>query len=629
MRKTVRVAAFFLAVVVACGALTGLRALPEATAAESGETTFTWLESFRRTLSALLRVFRAIFGEREESVVNAGLIADVSTAKARYAPGERVSAVVTLNEAKDGDTLILRASRLGRSVYEKRVPVTGAEMRVPLVLPATDFTGYAVEASLERDGRTIDRFAGAVEVASTWSRFPRYGYLTRYTAGELSGVSGTLDRLARHHISGLFFYDVLDRHDRPLAGTPDAPDASWQTLARQNASFATVRALIDGGHARAMDAFLYNLIYGAYQDYASRGIDPAWGLYRDAGALQQDYHGELPGAWATQRIYLFNPLDARWQDHYLEATGDALKAFGYDGVQIDSLGGRGDVYTADGKRVDLANAFSPLLTRLHRELNTRVIFNPVSGFGADETLANAPLDIVYQEVWPWDCPSYAELYERAVSRVEKAGNNGVVIAAYMDKDKPDGAFGEAGVRLTDAVLMAAGAAHLELGDTGMLKSEYYPGASLQIGPSLETALRTGSDFFTAYENVLRDGAFAPSDRRTTIGLRNANKAKADEVWSLVRENPDGDLVMSFINLCGVTSLAWADPEGTQPVPQTQKNVRVTQRVSAVPKRLWTASPDRPESASELPFTAGIDVLGRYITFTLPTLEYMNMVVAQM
>lgn len=629
MRRIMRITACVLAVIVAAGGLTTGRLQPTAYAAESGETTFRWLESFRRTISALLRVFRVIFGQKEAPVTYAGLIQDVSTEKARYAPGERVTVRVRLSSYDDGDSLMLRVTHLGKSVFEKRVSVAGNETAVELPLPMTDFTGYAIEAALERGGRIIDKFSGAVEVASAWSRYPRYGYLTRYTADAARRVDDTLDRLARHHITGLFYYDVMDRHDQPLAGSVSAPARKWQTLARQDASFDTVRALIDGGHARSMDSFLYNLIYGAYQDYASRGIDPAWGLYRDAHAQQQDYHGELPGGWETQRIYLFNPLDARWQASYLAAMGDALKVFGYDGVQIDSLGNRGDVYASDGKRIDLANAFAPLLNRLHRELGARVIFNPVSGFGADETLKNAALDIVYEEVWPWDCPGYADLYTRAVSLLGKAGNRGIVIAAYMDKEKTAGAFGEAGVRLTDAVLMAAGAAHLELGDTGMLKSEYYPGASLEIGASLEKALRSGSDFFTAYENVLRNSAFVPSARKTSVGLKNINKARAGDVWCAVRERENGDLVMNFINFTGVSNLGWDDPDGTQTAPQTQTNLRVTQRVSYVPRRLWMASPDRTDGPAELPFTAGVDLGGRYITFTLPSLEYMNMVVAEM
>ena len=378
----------------ACGTCPAAFAREAPAAAETGASGICAQAFFRQIttrLSMLCRLLKRLFAaHKTEEPEKTSVIRDVVMDKSRYLPGERPEVSVTLCSEKDATAeLTVRATHFGEAVFEETVPVglTAGEpvtKTVALTLPETDFTGYAVEVYVRQGDAAPDVAMTAAEVASDWSRFPRYGYLTDYTAKSPEALDAVVERLNRFHITGLFFYDVMDRHDRPLAGTVEAPDAVWQTLARQNASFDTVKGLIDRGHARGMNAYLYNLLFGAYQDYAAQGVDPSWGLYRDREATRQDYHGELPGTWETQRIYLFNPANRFWQDYYLKVTKDALDAFGYDGLQADSLGGRGTLYDAEGNEVDLAQAYVPLLNRLRGELGTKVIFNPVSGYGSDE-----------------------------------------------------------------------------------------------------------------------------------------------------------------------------------------------------------------------------------------------------
>ncbi|MBQ6165198.1 MAG: glycoside hydrolase family 66 protein [Clostridia bacterium] len=574
--------------------------------------------------------------EKPEDESEAGhMIADVYTDKARYLPGEKPLLTVTLLSDRDVQIeLTVRATHLAETVCEDSRTVTlragqASRQTFALKLPETDFTAYAVEISAEEGEETADTAMTAAEVASDWSRYPRYGYLTNYTAQTDAELDATVGRLNRFHITGLFFYDALDRHDQPLAGTVEAPAATWQTLARQTASFDTVKGLIDRGHARGMNSYLYNLLFGAYQDYADRGIDASWGLYKDKDGAQQDYHGELPDAWETQRIYLFDPANKDWQDHYLKVTKDALDAFGYDGLQADSLGSRGTVFDAQGNEVDLAASYAPLLNRLRGELGTRVIFNPVSGYGMPEMLAGTDYDICYEEFWPHDGESYGDLRDNVFRLKSQMGGaeKGVVIAAYMDRDNPNGAFNLPGILLTDAVLMASGAAHLELGDTGMLKSEYYPGGTLAVGDDLNSALQRYYSFFVAYENLLRDNAFTLSRKQTRVGLKRVSfDPKRNSVWCVNRENADGEMLLNFINLKGVTDLRWADADGAQVMPEKQTGLCVKQYVSQKPNRVYLASPDGDAGVmEEIPFLAGTDVGGKYITFVLPELEIWDLV----
>ncbi len=563
------------------------------------------------------------------------MIQDLYVDKARYNPGEEVRLTVELETEEPGELeLRVQARHLAEVVFEKTESLTleagkAQSKTLTLSLPEDDFTAYSVEAYLLRDGKTVDMEMTAAEVASDWSRFPRYGYLTKYGSQTEEQIQKTIQRLNKYHITGLFFYDVLDCHEKPLAGTVEAPEAGWKTLSNSYASAETVSKLIDYGHEHNMNSYLYNLIFGAYDGYESSGVQAEWGLYKDSRHESQDYHGDFADSWETKRLYLFNPANKAWQDYYLKAAKDVLEVYHYDGLQIDSLGSRGSCYDFSGADVDLKSTYASLLNRLAKELDTRVIFNPVSGYGQEETLADVDYDIIYEEVWPGDGGSYGSLkYEVDSVRNQLREGKGLAIAAYMNYKKQSGAFNMAGVLLTDATLMASGASHLELGDTGMLKNEYYPGASLRIGEKLEAALRNYYSFSVAYENYLRDLDFREIIARTYVNDKScAQNSMPGKIWAFTRQDKSGQRVINFINLMGVEEDAWVDNYGKQKSPEKQVNPTVKHYVTEVPTHIYFASPDYQEGIlTELSFETGEDENGKFVRFTMPSLEYWDMVI---
>lgn len=191
--------------------------------------------------------------------------------------------------------LKIQVRHLMDTVFEtaEQVTITAGKpttATVELELPEEDFKGYSVEAYLLKDGQKVDWDMTAAEVASDWSRFPRYGYLTKYGNQDDEQIQSTIQRLNKHHITGLFYYDVLDCHEKPLAGTVAEPDSGWHTLSNSYASKDTVSKLIDTGHAYNMNSYLYNLILGAYDGYEKASVKPEWGLYKDKEHNDQDYH---------------------------------------------------------------------------------------------------------------------------------------------------------------------------------------------------------------------------------------------------------------------------------------------------------------------------------------------------
>ena len=416
----------------------------------------------------------------------------------------------------------------------------------------------------------------------------------------------------------------------------ESPDDCWYTLAGHKAEKSIVSNLINIGHTYRMNSYVYNLIFGAYEDYAQSGVDREWGLFKDFARTQQDYHGPLPENWETQKIYLFNPGNVNWQNHYLRVTDDMLNVYDFDGIQVDSLGGRGTVYTKDGQvfGTDLSKQYSSLLNRLVQELGTRVIFNPVSGYGLSEVMSTVDYDIAYEEIWPHDAIDYSELKNeveriRCLMTTENGNKKGIVVAAYMNYNIPKGnAFNMPGILLANATLMASGAAHLELGDTGMLSNEYYPGATLVIDDALNAKLRNYYSFMVAYENYLRDPVLTTYDAATYVnGTAASSSSVVGQIWSFSKKNENAGQVIHFINLCGIDSVNWADSDGTQKEPTKQENLTVKQYVDEIPQNVYLASPDYSDGImKKLSFAVGIDTNGTYITFQMPQLQYWNMVV---
>lgn len=189
-------------------------------------------------------------GEVIEQVRN-GMIKDLYVNKSRFSPGEKP--VLTL-EIQSDEAAELELKVLVRQLTDvvfttsKTINLKAEELletTVELELPTEDFQGYSVEAYLVQGGNQVDWEMTAAEVASDWSRFPRYGYLTKYGHQSDEQIRKTLERLNKHHITGLFYYDVLDSHQKPLAGTVDDPDDGWKTLSSAYAERETVSKLID------------------------------------------------------------------------------------------------------------------------------------------------------------------------------------------------------------------------------------------------------------------------------------------------------------------------------------------------------------------------------------------------
>jgi dextranase len=544
----------------------------------------------------------------------------IQTDQARYSPGQEV--VFTLSQSAAAGAMV-RYKHLNNVVGEAALNGNSWQWTPP----ADDFKGYMAEVYQQVDGQEQILASIGIDVSSSWTRFPRYGFLSKFPDMNEQSVQEVIDRLNRYHINGLQFYDWHYKHHQPLAGTPQNPVPVYQDIINRDIHFATVKKYIDAAHSRNMEAMQYNLIFGALDDAAQAGVAEEWYLFKDANRGSKDKH-LLPQPPFISDIFLLNPANTAWQQYLAGENRKVYEALPFDGFHMDQLGNRNtSLYTWEGASIDLAATYQPLIEAVKEAAPDKYhVMNAVSQYG-QQGIAQAPTDFLYTEVWsPYD--GFADLANIIKDNNAYSSNTkNTVLAAYMNYDLADnrGYFNTPAVLLTDAVIFAFGGAHLELGEH-MLGKEYFPNSNLSMKEDLKKALTNYYDFMVAYQNLLRDGGTFNSPVISNFGQISLNQWPPQQGQvSVVGKKVGNRQVIHLLNFTNATTLNWRDNAGTQAYPQAIKDVGLNLTADGQVRKLWFASPDINGGAStELPFTQ----TGNGVTFTLPSLQFWDMVVVE-
>ncbi len=537
------------------------------------------------------------------------------TAKAAYQPGELVT--FSAHQAVP-ESAMVRYRHLNGVVEEAAVSGTNWTWQPP----SADFKGYLTEVYSIQEGEEILHGTVAVDVSSDWTKFPRYGFLSKFGSGE--PVATVIDDLNRYHINGLQFYDWHYKHHQPLALSGGQPVASWQDIINRTISFQTVESYIAAAHEKGMAAMMYNLAFGATKTGEADGVQPGWYLFKDAAATTRDKHS-LPQPPFVSDIFLLDPGNSEWQAYLGDRNQEVYDNLAFDGFHIDQLGDRGTLYNAQGAAVNLSNRYKPFVEAMQARHPGKVYaFNAVNQYGQGG-IATSPVDFTYTEVWgPND--RYEHLAAILNTNMVFGQGKGTVLAAYMNYDLADrpGTFNTPAVLLTDAVIFAFGGSHLELGEH-MLGKEYFPNNNLSMSDELKKRLVNYYDFLVAYQNVLREGgAFS---HPVVAGHPNlAAWPAAPGKIAVVGRDLGNKRSVQLINFSGLSNLDWRDNTGTKPVPTPLTNLDMTFTEARQVTNIWWASPDVDGGTSQgLSFTQ----TGDQVSFTLPSLAYWNLVVIEM
>lgn len=543
------------------------------------------------------------------------------TDKARYDPGEPVGFTFTGDITPETK---IRYRQLNTVLDEASLTST----HWTWTPPTADFSGYLVElVNTQGDAEQTIATVG-VDVSSSWKKFPRYGFLSKFPPLTDEAMETVIGNLSRHHINGLQFYDWQYKHHRPLAGTVASPDDSWKDIINRENFRSTVQGYIAKAHARNMMAMFYDLAYGALNSAEADGVSKEWYMYTDAAHSEVDKF-VLPKPPFVSDIRFVDPANTAWQHYINQETGKVYQAYAFDGYHIDQVGNRDKtLYRYSGDIIDLPNTFGPFIEAAKENAPGKaLVMNAVNQYG-QEGIARAPVDFLYTEVWQ---PN--ETYN-ALAQVIKDNNRlsldqkSTVLAAYVNYDMAEkpGYFNTPSVLLADAVIFAFGGAHLELGEH-MLGKEYFPNNNLEMKEDLSKSLVSYYDFLVAYENLLREGGtFNTADVLSTDGNFSFQPwpMKPGAVATVGKE-VGGKQVIHLINFTKAATDQWRDNKGIQADPGLSEQLPVHVSTARPVKNIWFASPD---IGSGVPRTLSFAQSGDQVSFVLPGLKYWDMIVME-
>lgn len=549
-------------------------------------------------------------------------INDISPDRAAYRPGEAATVnVVVFNEL---DTpvrgrLVLALAHLDGVVAElgrevELQPEATATLSFTLTPPPAARRGYGLDVTLYSEaGRMLAEASGALDVLERWSQAPRYGFLSDFGPGErVERVASRCDSLCRYHLNVVQFYDWMWRHYKllppasptslatsasPIEGTEGAEEFT-DGMGRL-ISLGSVRSAIACVHERGGAAMAYGAVYGAEPEFA--GQHPELCLYDEDGK---------PVSLAAL-FYIMNIAQGSpWVPLIISEFAEAVRQLDFDGIHLDQYGFPKRARDAEGKIVDLAACFPPLIDDARRAVvkekpGAGVIFNAVENWPI-ETVAPSSQDAVYIEVWP-PYETYNDLRGLISEGKRLSGGKQVILAAYLSpfldvKEGEDVPRAEAAALLCTAAIAAGGGFHLLLGElNGILCDPYYPKYAT-LRPDFVPRMRAYYDFLVRYEELLSAPDVGDYIAHDLVGIEGSSRqllaesagsatltvrAESGAVWAIQRHKP-GYCMVHLINLADQSDVLW-NALRTPPRPTTALEVRVR----GVPpvQEVLAASPD--------------------------------------
>ncbi|MGR9048912.1 glycoside hydrolase family 66 protein [Halobacillus faecis] len=543
-------------------------------------------------------------------------IQQLSKDQAKYNPGEAVEFTAKINN-EDMTNFVVQYYYKGQLIERTTVEQEGESLEWTWTPPKRDHQGYLVEVKPSNDSKATKTIA--VDVSSSWTAFPRYGFLSEFHMMEEKEQQEVINRLSRFHINALQFYDWHDEHHQPLNMINEEPLNLWSNIANEPVAFNTLDHYIDLAHEKDMQAMAYNLLYGTLSGAEHDGVRPEWYVYKDKDTIEVDRHA-LPDNWKSD-IFLTDPGNPEWQDYIFAKQQNVYDALSFDGWHIDQLGERGDVYKNSGDPLFMKKSYKHFLEAVRSRFpDYSFIMNAVNQYGQEE-ISNAGAPFLYTEVW--DPITTYEQLKNVLIENEQKWNKNTVLAAYMNYDLADqeGVFNLPGILLTDALIFAHGGAHIELGEH-MLSKEYFPNDHLTMTKNLEERLVHYYDFMVGYQNLLRGDELSPDELAIASNTTNISlQPEKGSVYTFSKKTKDKKIV-HLLNFTDAEHMNWRDPNGTQKKPEVKNDLSIQMDETRQVEKVWMASPDLKKG---IPVPVEFEQTGEQLSFTLPHLEYWDMI----
>lgn len=592
----------------------------------------------------------------------------IGTDKAMYSPKDSLKLKYKITNSSDKEIknikLTFKAAHLENTVEEKDITVQNLkaneerELEFEWQLPDKDFTGYLLEIGLANAGadcKVLDTIGA--DVSSSWIKFPRYGYLCHFDKD--IDEQTQIEQMNRYHINAIEYYDWQYLHHQPIAdGITRENPGTWKDWSGREISGTTIADYIKFAKEKNMVNMAYDMIYaGTDTFFTDKNGNPtkaaAWKLYfakdnsRGKGNFTIHMGLSLSG---NGNLFFVNPLNKEWQEHIFSEILKIFTVFDFDGWHGDTIGEWGKMTTADGGPLGYKEDGTPIyyvkdtyeqfLNAAKDALGKKYLsFNPVGAQGI-ENANKSKTDVLYTEFWPWDKDRNGmayDTYASLVREIERSNEDSkevsfdgkgksLVVKAYINYYKTSGYMNAPGVLLCNAAVCAAGGSKLELGDGDkILHVEYYPNDDkVLMDDDLKNRMQKMYDFEVAYENLLRDGQKTTNNKTEIEGYNCSSNGSSNSIWTYSRTDGEYE-ILHLINLLG-TDNTWRDEKGKKAAPSKAENLKVAFYTDKEISKIYLCSPDANNcKSSELSFEKGKDENGTYVKFTVPSLEYWDMI----
>lgn len=637
----------------------------------------------RRRFSNALSVLAVLFciGRAYASgpALTSTIIQSINTDRAIYNQNDTALVDVTLNN-KTGSVFSgnVTATVSGRGVaigYPINASVSslavGATADVILKIPVrqvVQWQGYFVNIAVtDASGAQIDQQATAIDESPDWWTYPRQcwfvGAFTDWGGWNPSTIYGTpesdIDNLNAYKCNNLQVYNLLYRWHLPMSGAESYVNGDGMTV-----SVPLMRQAIAAAKKRGMGTLMYMPIYSANKGIAPNfqndgaGVNLAWAVFtNNCGATNSC---TVSDAWNfSTNIAIMNTQNGNWQYYWAEQVKEWQKELGFDGLFGDTYGTISiPLWDINGDRMDNSKMYSSFITAVTDRTNMPMVINPAGSYEEQDLVQSGREAYHFVERWnnSSDIGNFGDFLTKArqVWGWANRSPNNIGLDWDMGMNKTLGAssscsinggstactFNTPGVLYQEATMLATGAHHAWIVDGQMapgngarfISNDDYPiGNLLTRGADMVQAEYDYQTFGVAYEKLLRlnIGTDAVADPSITSGATGSTAAAAGKVW-LIQNYRSGTDILHLLNYQQMSATSFSDVNdnaANAAAPTTTGALQIKMYVGGgTLGNLYTASPDVNHGAPvQLTYTTATDTSGKYITFTLPSLKFWDMV----
>ena len=539
---------------------------------------------------------------------------------------------------------------------------------LPMTTPRNGpYRGYLVDVTATAGTTRMDEQTTALDVSPDWWTYPRQCWVTgtwdnwpnhNHRPDVPATPEANIASLNAWHCNNLQFFNMLYRWHAPY--TPNMVYTNGDGLVEDQ---RLIMSNIGGAKRLGMGTLAYFPMYSVNSNAASpnflhdgSGAKLSWGAFNNytcgkSGTCSlSDMAGFGAANAAVANIGLMDATNTDWQAYWAQQASLWVKKYGFDGMFIDTYGNMPQLYRANGNGIYYATMLSSFLNAAVKNTNIPAVLNGASSWLEQDLVTNGHELYHFRQAWdhPDDIANFDALHtwtRNVWSWANRSPHNvGIDMDMGMDKTRMNlgscqsyaGAtcnIGLPGALYLEASTIANGAHHnwLSDGDKFTTNDSYPMWGMLKTTPAFIQAEYDYQTFGVAYEKLLRDNVSDSANAAAMLtGAPGSNTASAGNVWTL-QKHRNGFDILHLINFTAMNNRQMGDvqdPDGSYPKAPLLRNLKVKmyQTGTTPPGNLYIASPDDNHGAAQaLPYSTGTDGGGWFITFTVPHLEYYDLV----